>query len=305
MLAVCSIATAQPVPVPAHPSSLEARLKSAYVSYIKAKAAGNDAAQEINGFFVSHPGLDMRFPDAAEYQASFARPGAPPLDLIRAYYDPRLEIIVVPRTGELEAVTGPDLPDAAALDRILRVRASDILHESFHAMLDKKFGFKLFNILEGELLANLKEAQYLLLEQSLTPDLAAVADEHFRIEGLRRARGGSDSAVQALESKEAASMDRLGADDVDNAIKVARLRRGPDFFKHDIVGLYGGAGQGMPSVFADRAQIETALRRQLARPGIKPAQRDVVLVELGFWSHPDRIETVRHYFREAIPDLVP
>ena len=297
-LLLCAAAWGQSPP--AQPSELERRLKAAYVDYLKGKAAGSAAAREVARFYAAHPEADVRFPGPEEFARFYAGPSTPPLEQIRAFYDPRLELIVVPRTGELEGLDG-GLPAGEALQALLRVRAHDILHESFHALLDKKFGFKVINIMEGELLANWREAQFLEAAGRSGAALAAAAERHLRIEELRRA--GRREELAPLEAAEAADAEKLGPDVLDDAVKVARRRHGPAAFKKGIVALYGGAGQGMPSVFADRERVETALRRELERPGLNNAEREVLLVELSLWSSPERIAALRRYFRQAAPEL--
>lgn len=285
---------------PAQPSELERRLKAAYIGYLGARAPASAAAREVSRFYAAHPEADVRFPGPDEFARLYAGPATPPLEQIRAFYDPRLELIVVPRTGELEGLDG-ELPGGAALEALLRVRAHDILHESFHALLDKKFGFKVINIMDGEVLANWKEAQFLAAVGEPGAALAAAAGRHLRIEELGRAGPGKE--LSALESAEAADAEKLGPEALDNAVKVARFKRGAAVFKKGIAALYGGAGQGMPSVFDDRGQVEAALRRELERPGLRSQEREVLLVELSLWSRPDRVAALRRYFRQAAPEL--
>jgi hypothetical protein len=290
--------------VPAKPSALDLRLKSAYVSFLKARADRDPAAKEIAAFYAAHPEVDMRFPDAEQFRSSYAGPGTPPLELIRAFYDPRLEVIVIPRTGELSGISVETLPAGAALDGLLKIRANDILHESFHARLDKKFGFKVVNVMEDELLANWKEAQFLSKEEPVSADLARAADEQLRLDEVKSA-GLPPEKLAAVERREQELAEKLGVDELDEAVKIARLKRGPAYFKRSILALYGGAGQGKPSIFTPRAAMEAALRRELDRPDLPQASKDILLVQLSLWTRPERLDKVRDYFRKAIPELIP
>ncbi|MBI3553046.1 MAG: hypothetical protein HY077_11075 [Elusimicrobia bacterium] len=301
LLLICGHCAAQSVP--AKPTELDVKLKAAYVSYLKTRSAGNPPAKEICRFYAAHPDADLRFPDAREFSAFYAGPATPPLELIRAYYDPRLEVVVVPRTGELEAVKPRTLPSGPELEALLAVRANDILHESYHAMLDKTFGFKVINIMEDELLANWREAQYLARARPPAPELSRAADDHLRSLELKK-EGLPPEKLAALERREAADAERWGPDALDGAIKVVRLKRGAAFFKRSILELYGGAGQGKPSIFLPRAAVEARLREALERKDLGGAQREVLQVELSFWSRPDRVDKVRDYFRKMIPELL-
>ncbi len=298
---LCLPARAQSVP--AKPSVLDAKLKAAYVSFITAKAASNPAAKEISRFYAAHPELDMRFPDAQEFTA-YAGPQTPPLELIRAYFDPRLEVIVVPRTEELEGMTAETMPGGAALAALLSIRANDILHESFHARLDKALGFKIVNIMEDELLANWKEALYLAKERPSSPELARAADDELKIDELKSAGVPPDKRA-AIERKEQGYAEAFGADQLDAAVKVARLEHGASYFKRSINALYAGAGLGRPSVFSPRPTVEAALRRELSRPDLSENAKEALLVQLSFWSRPERVEKARAYFRAAITNLCP